>query len=149
MRRRKEKFLLFALSPLVIGYLINVLIMKSGLYGMSMMFLSLLFAAYWIYGGYRSIEIFSSRWEANLWGNGIAAIDFSLIVVQLLIFRRFLPNEFGFATQMFYLPVVRISAMVRSVLFFLPASDMLGIFLISFLVMCLLYNIGYSLGLRN
>lgn len=149
MRRRKEKFLLFALSPLVIGYLINVLIMKAGLYGMSMMFLSLLFAAYWIYGGYRSIEIFSSRWEANLWGNGIAAIDFSLIVVQLLIFRRFLPNEFGFATQMFYLPVVRISAMVRSVLFFLPASDMLGIFLISFLVMCLLYNIGYSLGLRN
>jgi hypothetical protein len=149
MDKDKVQMLIFAISPLVIGYLINGLVMNLGLYGISMLLISIAFAAYWIYGGYQICRMTKSRVEANLWGNGIVAIDLCFITYQILLLGRFLPNQMGFASQMFFLPMIRITALIRSVFFFLPTTSMLDIFVISFILMCVLFNLGYSLRVKR
>jgi hypothetical protein len=145
----KSKLLLFSVSPLLIGYLINGLMMEFGWYGMSMSALAVLFAAFWFYGGYRACECADTRHEANLFANGFITLDLFFIALQLVLLGHFLTNQLGFVSQMVFLPILRISAIVRSLLFFLPMSDMLGIFILSWLVMILLFNLGFSLRKRR
>lgn len=146
---KKGKFLLFAFSPLLVGLVMNKMMLKWGLYGASMTLISVLFSIYWIYGGYRSLECSKSRLKSNLLGNGFAIVSIGVILLQWGLLGRFMMNFIGSAPQMFFLPTVRMVAILRRVLFFLPVNSTFGILSMAFLFMLLLYNIGYSLGVRK
>ena len=145
----KGKLLLFAVSPLFVGIGMNGMMVKWNWYGVSMTLISIIFSIYWIYGGYRSFEFSKSRLKSNLLGNGFAMLSIGVILIQWGLLGRFMMNFMGSAPQMFFLPTVRMVAMLRRVLFFLPVNSTFGILSMAFLFMLLLYNIGYTLRVRK
>ncbi len=146
---KKGKLLLFAISPFLIGVGMNGMMVKWDWYGASMTLISIIFSIYWIYGGYRSFEYSKSRLKSNLLGNGFAMASIGVILIQWGLLGRFMMNFMGFVPQMFFLPTVRMVAMIRRVLFFLPVNSTFGILSMAFLFMLLLYNIGYTIGVRK
>jgi len=146
---KKGKLILFAFSPLLVGIGMNGMMIKWNWYGASMTLISIIFSIYWIYGGYRSFECSKSRLKSNLLGNGFAIVSIGVILLQLALLGRFMMNFMCFAPQMFFLPTVRMVAILRRVLFFLPVNSTFGIVSMAFLFMLLLYNIGYTLGVRK
>lgn len=146
---KKGKLLLFAFSPFLVGIAMNGMMVKWNWYGVSMTLISLIFSVYWIYGGYRSFECSKTRLISNLLGNGFAIVSIGLILLQWGLLGRFMMNFMGSAPQMFFLPTVRLVAMLRRVLFFLPMNSTFGILSTAFLFMLLLYNIGYTLRVKK
>lgn len=149
MNKQKGMFLLFAGSPILIGYGMDLMMVKWNWYGLSMTLISALFSIYWSYGGYYSYENTKSRLKANLLGNSIAIVCIGLILVQAIVLNRLLPNFLGAVPQLFFLPVIRLTALLRQIFFFLPINSTYSILGGSFLLMLLFYNIGYTIRAKK
>lgn len=142
---KKLKLLAFSVSPFVIGYLVNLLIYNFDWYGRIISVISILFCLYWYFVGYKSYDYVKSMKISILLGNCFSIINIILILFQSLVLGRFMPNIIGVYPQHFFLPMIRVSSWVdRIVLFFIPVTSMTIIFIISFILMMILYYIGYK-----
>lgn len=146
----KFKLLLFSASPFAIGYMINYAILNFNWYGKGISLISILFAAYWFFVGYKSYDYVKSTKESILLGNSFAIISIILLLFQRIFLQRYSFGILGFAPQMFYLPMLRLSTwMQRVFLFFIRTTSGTTIFTISFILMMLIYYIGYNKNLKK
>lgn len=147
---KKFKLLLFAISPLLIGYLIDRGIMGFGWYGLEISIISVLFVIYWFFVGYKSYDYVETRKESILLGNSFAIISILLILGQVIFLKRFVFGLIGILPQFFYMPMIRVSSWVeRFLLFFIRTRHSTTMFIFSFVLMILIYYAGYNKKAKN
>ena len=147
---KKIKLLLFAISPLLIGYLIDRGMMSFGWYGIEISILSILFVVYWFFVGYKSYDYVESRKESILLGNSFAIISIVLILGQIIFLGGHSFNIIGILPQFFYMPMVRVSSWVEKiVLFFIRIRYSTVNFIFSFVLMILIYYAGYNKKVKH
>ncbi len=147
---KKFKLLLFAISPLLIGYLIHRAIMGFGWYGIEISIISILFVAYWFFVGYKSYDYVDTGKESILLGNSFAIISIVLILGQIIFLGGHSFNIIGLLPQIFYMPMVRVSSWVeRIVLFFIRTRSSTGNLIFSFVLMILIYYAGYKKRIKE
>lgn len=147
---RKLQLWILAVSPFVLGYLLDSAMMRFNWYGTTLTVISVLFYVYWYCAGYVSANWTKSITESTLVGNSFAMVSFVLITVQTTIVKRFLTNILGLCPQMFFLPSLRLAAQIESVLlFFLPIRYFWATCFVSLALMVLVYRAGYKAGSKR
>lgn len=142
---KRVKLLLFAISPLLIGYLIHGAIMRFDWYGIEISIFSILFVVYWFFVGYKSYDYVDTSKESMLLGNSFAIISIGLILGQIIFLGGHSFNIIGLLPQIFYMPMVRVSSWVEKiVLFFTRTRYSTVTFIFSFILMMLIYYAGYN-----
>lgn len=143
---KRVKLLLFAASPFIISLLFSYVLLELELVGMEISFMSIIFCIYWLFVGYKSYGYVTSTKESILLGNSFAIISIILIILQIALMGRYMLNIIGSAPQSFFLPMVRVSSWISSLIYsfirFTSTSITRGI--ISFILMLFIYYIGYS-----
>ena len=143
---KRVKLLLFAVSPFIISLLFSYVLLELELVGMEISFMSIIFCIYWLFVGYKSYGYVTSTKESILLGNSFAIISIILIILQIALMGRYMLNIIGSAPQSFFLPMVRVSSWISSLIYsfirFTSTSITRGI--ISFILMLFIYYIGYS-----
>jgi hypothetical protein len=146
---KKYWLLLFAITPIGIGYLHNYLFLNSYSNALHTIF-SVIFIIYWFIVGYISPKFTKSAKEGLLLTNSFAIICIVLIIIQEVIVGRYFLNIFGMAPQMFYLSTIQISTILENkVLFFVTTHYMWMTCLLSFVVMILIYFAGWKVGSKR
>ncbi len=147
---KRLKLLLYAVSPFVIGYLIDRAMWSFGWFGSTISAINILFAAYWFFVGYLSYDYTKTFRESILLGNSFAIVSLFSVVVQLMVLGRYVFGIVGIAPQMFYLPIIWLSSSLERVIFpFIRTQHTMTTLIWSFLLMLGLYYAGYSVRLRN
>lgn len=142
---KKLKLLLFAVSPFIIGYILNYLMIKFNWYGLIISIISIAFCVYWFFVGYKSYDYTKTKKESILLGNSFAILSIIVFMFQTLVMERI-----GFAPQMFYLPVLRVSSWIqRILLFFISTHSMWITLILSCLLMIIIYCAGYSMKFKK
>ena len=125
---KRIALLLIGFVPLLsFGYYVSHLMRTVYYYVIGPLFLfGVAVVAAWFIFGMISIKLTGSRKEALLFLNAPAAVVLVLILVQEYIFRAMWANQAGFATQMFYLPLVRFGSVISGIVprFILPVLNM-------------------------
>ena len=141
---------LLAISPFAIGYCFDFALRQFNWSGTVTLLISILFLIYWFFAGSFSAKILKSKREALCIGNSFAAISLILIVFQAIVLKRYLLNVVGFAPQMFYLPLIPLSAGLESVLlFFIPGHPLWVTCVLSFILMTAVYYAGYLVSRKK
>lgn len=147
---KRLKLLFYAISPLIIGYLLNATITKFNWGGNEFFMVSILFFVYWFFAGYLSTQDAKSAIESVLIGNSFAMVSIILILIQSLILKSDLPNIIGTAPQMFYLPTLSLATKIEGVLlFFITPHTVWQICIFAFILMIAVYYAGYSAKLKK
>jgi hypothetical protein len=147
---RKLQLWILAVSPFVLGYLLDSAMMRFNWYGTTLTVISVLFYVYWYCAGYVSANWTKSITESTLVGNSFAMVSFVLITVQTTIVKRFLTNILGLCPQMFFLPSLRLAAQIESVLlFFLPIRYFWATCFVSLALMVVVYRAGHKAGSKR
>lgn len=136
----KFKLLLFAGSPLLIGYLMSYATTNFGWIGIMPSIVGVLFLIYWYCVGYKSYDYVKTRKDSMLIGN-----SFAISSMILMIFLPYLIGYLATPPQMFFLPLVRVSTWIQTILspIIIISSSVFQIFL-TFILMIILYYLGYS-----
>lgn len=143
------KLLLLGTSPFFIGKLLEYAIMDLNWYGMRLSIISIIFCIYWFVIGYKSYDFGKSMKESILLGNGFATICFFLVLFQQVILGRYMLNFIGHVSQIFFLPMIRISTWVYRIptLFIrMTMYSTIGFVIISYFLMIGIYYFGYSVA---
>ncbi len=141
---KKPQMWLLAISPFVLGYLLDHAMMKFNWYGANITLISALFYLYWFFAGRMSANWTKSRKESILIGNSFAIISIALMIFQDVVLKRYFSNIIGIAPQMFYLPALRLSAQIEDVLlFFLTTRSLWRTSSVAFVLMIVVYRAGY------
>jgi len=109
---KKAILLLIGLSPVLVGFLLNFLIMRLP---MPMWFVGIIMLFIWFLAGKRSVELVEKRMEAVLLLNAPAFVVLLLLLFQEIVLERYWSSIIGIATQMFYLPFLGLSFFIGSV----------------------------------
>lgn len=133
----KLKLVLFAITPFIIGNIVNALIMRAGWYGTSMLIISILFFIYWFITGYISTNYSKSALEAVLVCNSFAIISVGSLLLSGIIFMQ---------AQMFFLPSIRVTSKILAIFGGLSSN---GVFLGSCIFMIVVYYFGYRTGKKK
>ena len=100
-------------SPLPIGYGINYLCINNIMWTkFTLDLISCFFFLYWGLLGFVFCKFVKTKMSAITFCNLPAFIVLILILIQELINKKYWNNEWGIATQFFYLPTIRISSYV-------------------------------------
>lgn len=143
---KKSILLFFGISPFIIGYLINNAMMKLNLHGALLIFISMLFFIYWFFIGIVSSNYTKTAWQSFWLGNGFAVISI-ILIVQELVLGRYLPSLIGTMPQMFYLaPLAFTSWLLRTLLFFISTHYFWPVSILAFILMTIVYCLGYFMG---
>ena len=146
---KKPQIHLLAISPLVLGYLLDRAIMRFAWHGAVITCFSALFYLYWFFTGWVSFRWTKSRAESILAGNSFAILGFALVMVQLAQ-GQFSPGIIGIAPQMFFLPAIRIAAHVQNVLlFFAPIRTLWSLYFIASGLILAVHHAGYLYAKRG
>lgn len=146
----KLKLLFLGILPFVIGRLLDYAMMKYDWYGTIILIISIMFFTYWFFVGYKSYDYVKTSKESILIGNSFAIINIILILFQILIMKGFMLNILGILPQMFYLPTMGIvGALERTLFFFIPTHYPWEPFVLSFILMIVVYYAGYRIRLKN
>lgn len=138
------KLLIFSVSPYIIGYLLSYTMLKFNWYGTIISVISILFCVYWFFVGYKSYDYVKSTKESILLGNCFGIASIILIMLQKVVLGSFMPNIIGYGSQNFFLPIIRVSSWIEgNLLFFLSTHYMDITFIVSFLLMMIIYYAGY------
>jgi hypothetical protein len=145
---KKYWLLLFAITPIVIGYLYNYIILISFTNVINIV-LSAIFIIYWFVIGYISTKFTNSKKEGLLLTNSFAIIFLVILIIQNIIVGHYLP-VIGGMSQMFYLPTIKIASMLQNtILFFVTTYHMWMTCCVSFVLMILVYFAGWKAGSKN
>lgn len=146
----KLKLLFLGILPFAIGRLLDYAMMKYNWYGTIISIIGIMFFSYWFFVEYKSYDYVKTAKESILIGNSFAIISIILILFQGLILKRFMPNILGILPQMFYLPTLGvIGTLERTLLFFVSTHYLWMSFVLSFILMIVVYYAGYHMRLKN
>ncbi len=142
----KLKLFLISISPFIIGKLFSYLTLEFEFIGVELSILSILFCVYWFYMGYKSHDYGKSAKESILLGNGFAMICILLIVIQKGFMGRYMFNVIGLTPQTFYLPMIRVSSWIDSLIHLFISFTSRSIFIstISLILMMTIFYLGYK-----
>lgn len=147
---KRLKLLLLSATPFIIGYLLNFAMARFNWYGTIVSIISLLFSAYWFWIGYKSHDYVKTIKESILLGNSFAIGSIILILFQRPAYEGFIFDIVVVAPQMFYLPILRLTSLIqRTLLFFVSTHYMSGTFILSFILMIVIYYRGYLMRLKK
>lgn len=147
MNMNRLKLLLLSISPFFIGELLGYAILELGWYGRGLSLISIIFCIYWFFVGYKSYDYGKSAKESILLGNIFAIIGIVLVLFQELVLGRYIFNFIGSAFQTFFLPMVRVSSLIKDMLlFFIRYTSSFMIHAISFILMMIIFYSGYYLA---
>ena len=135
----KLKLILLAVTPFIIGNLFN-LIALSGVAAI-LLIASILFYCFWLWIGFISYKLTDSTVQSLLIGNSFGIATLIILLGAGLILQSYLPGIIGFQLQMYFLPAVSVTSKVLMIFFKSISSN--GIFGASFVLMVLVYYIGY------
>lgn len=142
---KKLKLLLFAVSPFIIGYILNYLMIRFNWYGLIISIISIAFCVYWFFVGYKSYDYTKTKKESILLGNSFAVLN-----IIVFIFQRLVMGRIGLVPQMFYLPMLRVSSWIQIILLFFVSTHSMGVtFILSCLLMIIIYYAGYSMRFKK
>lgn len=108
---KKALLFLMGFSPLPMGYALNRFITNGSNAGLGSLLdiFSVLFFLYWGLLGFAFSKSGASKLSISIICNFPAWMVLLLILFQELIHKQYWINGLGFATQMFYLPSLRVS----------------------------------------
>ncbi len=136
--------LIVSVSPFAFGFALNKAMMTFDLYGNATLLLSLLFAVYWTYAGYKSYEITGSAKSSVIAAHSFAFLSIGSVFFQLLVYGRYAFGWLGTLPQFFYLPMVRLTAIVQiNLMFFVRTHYTTVTYVLSLLLMIAFYYAGY------
>ncbi|MCL2201247.1 MAG: hypothetical protein FWB75_04715 [Oscillospiraceae bacterium] len=146
---KKFILVLIGLVPLMaLGYLLHYLILTVFSHTLPpFLFISVATLVIWLAFGMISKLLVSSKWLALILLNAPAFVILLLVIIQDVILQGFWLNIIGLSTQIFYLPLIRLSTVLGG---FLPFQmiTMTLIFTISFILLILASWIGRNAGER-
>jgi hypothetical protein len=140
---RKPQIHLLAMSPFVLGYLLDRAMMKLGWHGAIITLFSALFYLYWFFAGRLSAKWTKSKTESILAGNSFAIVSFALVMFQLAQ-GQFSSGVLGVGPQMFFLPAIVMAARVQNMLmFFTPVRTLWSLYIIAFVLVLAVHHAGF------
>ena len=110
--KNKIKLLGYAVSPLIIGNIVNLLITKLGWYGFSLTIISILFCCYWIFIGYKIAGYSNTYIESALIVNSLAIMCYVTVLMSEMLQGSFVANMIRVQAQIFFLPMLRVVAII-------------------------------------
>ena len=135
----KLKLTLLAITPLIIGNLVNFIPLT--------IIISVLFLLYWFWIGFISAKFTESGIQSILIGNSFGIISIIILLVTEIIFKRYLTGFLGLQPQMYFLVSIKIPAIVLPL--FIAHLNGTLLFGTSFVLMVLVYYIGYIIGRKK
>lgn len=134
----KLSYLVFGFTPLLAGYIINEWIMNNMDSVLPYRRLSIFFLIFWTVLGFFLSKEKNSLKEVALWVHAPAIFMLLLIVLQIGIQGRHWDNALGMIPQLFYLPLINLAGALT----FGIGRHMLPIYIISFILLCLAFQLG-------
>lgn len=137
-----KKLILFIIgfTPFLIGFGMNLMILNTNSNDLSLGIdtINLVFLIYWGVLGYFFSGFTRSKLYTLIIFNFPAFLALLLNLFQELINKQYWTNYLGIATQIFYMPTMRIS------FYILPGiiSHMWQIYIVSFLLMIIVFYVG-------
>ena len=124
---KRAVMMLIGFFPLMLfGYYLHHLVLTAFYYREAPFFLiGVAVIAVWFVFGIISVKLVGSKKEAVLLLNAPAFFVLLLVLFQEWVLSAFWLNQVGFATQMFYLPLVRFGLVISGILprFILPIGS--------------------------
>ena len=145
---KKMTLLLLGLIPLVLGFIMNSWILENQDSVLPFKLIGFIFLAFWVIVGFIGFKFEKTLLKSVVIAHLPALLILLLIMFQEIILGQLWSNLFGLATQLYYLPLINISASVAGIFSFL-LSGMTGLgsaSLIGLLLMFAAYYVGYSLN---
>lgn len=142
-----KRGMLFILGfrPILIGYLMNFLMMKFNLYGLSIQAMSILFAIYWYHVGLNSYKLWDSMLGSIMSTNVIGLMSLLLLIAQMIILNQYSLSLFGILPQMYFLSIMPLVVLVDVFNIFNHVMTLYGL---CFLFMIALFYLGYRRGMH-
>lgn len=138
---KKLVVLIAGFSPLLIGYGVNLMLYNFVIakLGMTLDFISIIFFLYWIILGVVLNKFTKSKISTPFLCNLPALIILILILFQELINKQYWYNNWGLATQYFYLPTLRVGfKLTPNFMYYMWQT-----YIVSFVLLVLSFCIGY------
>lgn len=144
---KKILLIFLSLSPFIIGKFLSDLMMTTDIYGTSVTLFSMAFLALWFIIGITSYKLSGTLKESLVYGHMGGLVSLILMFVQTVILGRFFSNFIGFYTQMYFMPTLRIGALIEeTLLFFIKTHYMMPVAFISLFLMVSVYTLGYKVA---
>lgn len=133
---------LFGFFPLLIGFIMNYALKVSNyMLVLPYTLIGIVVLGIWCTAAYIFNKKIRNPYKVMLLLNLIAFLDFLLICVQLFVYDQFWFNIVGIWSQVFYLPLTRLSSLIVRLLP-LPYITTVPIKLISFMLLLIASFIG-------
>lgn len=141
----KLKLVLFALSPFLVGIIIELSIKQFSFKSPLILLISLFFCGLWFAFGYHSVKLTNSLMEAIILGNCFILIAGGLIPLSSVIPEFYLV---GLTVKFYYflLPMIIIVGKIANATGLVIEN---ALFFGAVLLMLLLFSGGYLVGARN
>ncbi|WP_210468068.1 hypothetical protein [Sporosarcina sp. 6E9] len=135
---------LLGLVPFVVGFLMNSWILQNQDSVLPFKLIGFIFLAFWVTVGFISYKFEKTLIKSAVIAHLPALLMLLFIMYQEIILGQYWANIFGTATQIYYLPLINISATIDGLFSFLiPGANGLGtIGFISILLMFATYYLG-------
>ena len=120
-----------------IGFIVNAFMMAGSVPVAVYLALSMATLLLWFWGGTVCYGLTDNLWMALILGNLVPLIDLMLVLLQEIVLGGYWQNLFGFATQLFYLPMLSLSFSLTSMF-----SRLAPAYIVAFLLMLLAFFLG-------
>lgn len=142
---KKMILLLIGLIPFVLGFLMNSWLMQHPNSILPFKLIGIIFLGFWVLVGFITCKFEKTPLKSAVIIHLPAFLVLILIMFQNIILGQYWSNLFGWAIQMYYLPLINISnTLVRIVLFFTPTHVWM-LCLMAFILMFGSYYLGCNL----
>jgi hypothetical protein len=143
---KKLVTLIAGFSPLPIGYGINYLCINNIMWTkLTLDLISFIFFLCWGLLGFVLCKFVKTKTNALIICNLPAFIVLILILIQELIHKKYWSNDWGVATQFFYLPTIKISSYVTPDFMYY----MWQTYIVSFTLMIIVFYLGCYIRVKT
>lgn len=139
----KQKLMIIGISPMIIGYIVNIIVINLKIYGMGYLFIGILFLLYWYFMGYKSCKYSKNSKEALIFANLFGFLNLLFVFFQVIVSNSFYGNLWGFLPQMYFLPMVNIVARID---FLNILNNVPKIFTGGYIIMVIVFYFGLKKG---
>lgn len=139
---KRLKLILIGLTPLLIGYLFNLAVVRLDGLAPRAWLVALFFLTGWIILGYISGLWAGQPLTSTFWAHLPGGIALLLIAYQQLVQGEMWGNAIGRASQYFFLPLISLAN-------FLPLTWLQRTFLLAALISFILMVLGFLWGARS
>ncbi len=136
---KEMKLVLISGLPFLTGYALNFLIFAVP-FNIPLNLLGFIFLIAWFFFGKYAHSIERNRAKAFVLSHSVPFITLLLVLFQQEILKQYWGNIFGFLTQLYFIPALNVAGYVTR---FIRVFNFSLSYVITFLLMCLVFNLGY------